>query len=111
MYVYDRVSTRGVLGRQIDSSWWNILAISHFQPVLHNWCNKGHGMFYPVYGMMHIKDPLLLFGKGSPCGSSRFPALLNGPLPFVRCNVMSASLNKTCHSLTQMVQRGNTYIM
>ena len=32
MYVYDRVSTRGVLGRQIDSSWWNILAISHFQP-------------------------------------------------------------------------------
>ena len=25
------------------------------QPVLHNWCNKGHGMCYPVCGMMHIK--------------------------------------------------------
>ena len=20
-----------------------------FQPVLHNWCNKGHGMYYPVF--------------------------------------------------------------
>ena len=26
-----------------------------FQPVLHSWCNKGHGMCYPVCGMMHIK--------------------------------------------------------
>ena len=24
-------------------------------------------------GMMHIKEPLLLIGKKSPCGSSRFP--------------------------------------
>ena len=28
-----------------------------FQPVLHDWCNKGHGMCYPVYGMVNIKDP------------------------------------------------------
>ena len=26
-----------------------------FQPVLHNWCNKGRGMCYRVCGMMHIK--------------------------------------------------------
>ena len=26
-----------------------------FQPVLHDWCNKGHGMCYPVCGMVHIK--------------------------------------------------------
>ena len=26
-----------------------------FQPVLHDWCNKGCGMCYPVYGMVHIK--------------------------------------------------------
>ena len=26
-----------------------------FQPVLHDWCNKGCGMCYPVCGMMHIK--------------------------------------------------------
>ena len=26
-----------------------------FQPVLHDWCNKGRGMCYPVCGMVHIK--------------------------------------------------------
>ena len=30
-----------------------------FQPVLHDWCNKGRGMWYPVCGMIHIKEPLL----------------------------------------------------
>ena len=48
-----------------------------FQPVPHDWCNKGHGMYYPVCGMMHIKEPLLLIGKSSPCGGSRFPLLLS----------------------------------
>ena len=43
-----------------------------FQPVLHDWCNKGGGMCHPVCGMMHIKEPLLLIGKSSPCGGSRF---------------------------------------
>ena len=41
--------------------------------VLHNWCNKGCGMCYPVCGMVHIKEPLLLIGKSSLCGSSGFP--------------------------------------
>ena len=31
-----------------------------FQPVLHDWCNKGRGMYYPLCGMVHIKEPLLL---------------------------------------------------
>ena len=35
--------------------------------VVYDWCNKGRGMYYPVYGMMHIKEPLLLIGKSSPC--------------------------------------------
>ena len=48
-----------------------------FQPVLHDWCNKGCGMYYPVCGMTHIKEPLLLIGKSSPCGSSRFPLSLS----------------------------------
>ena len=26
-----------------------------FQPVLHDWCNKGCGMCYPVCGMVHVK--------------------------------------------------------
>ena len=29
-----------------------------FQPVLHDWCNKGRGMCYSVCGMVHIKEPL-----------------------------------------------------
>ena len=39
--------------------------------------NKGCGMYYPVCGMVHIKEPLLLIGKSSPCGSSRFPLSLS----------------------------------
>ena len=34
-----------------------------FQPVLHDWCNKGHGICYPICGMVHIKEPLLLMKK------------------------------------------------
>ena len=48
-----------------------------FQPVLHDWCNKGCGMCYPVCGMVHIKEPLLLIGKSSLCGSSGFPFSLS----------------------------------
>ena len=48
-----------------------------FQPVLYDWCNKGCGMCYPVYGAVHIKDPLLLIIKSSPCGGSGFPFSLS----------------------------------
>ena len=48
-----------------------------FQPVLHDWCNKGCGMCNPVCGMVHIKEPLLLIGKSSLCGGSGFPLLLS----------------------------------
>ena len=39
--------------------------LSYFllKPVLHDWFNKGSGMCYPVYGMVHIKEPLLLKQK------------------------------------------------
>ena len=36
-----------------------------------------HGMCYPVCGMMHIKEPLLLIGKRSLCGGSGFPLSLS----------------------------------
>ena len=39
------------------------LSYFSFQPVVHDWCNKGRGMYYPVYGMVHIKEPLLLIRK------------------------------------------------
>ena len=62
-------------------------------------------MCYPVCGMVHIKEPLLLIGKSSPCGGGGFPLSLSGTLPYVRRhitgnkNVLSASLNKTFPSL------------
>ena len=53
------------------------LSYFSFQPLLHDWCNKGRGMCYPVCGMMHMKEPLLLIGKSSPCGGSGFPLSLS----------------------------------
>ena len=44
-----------------------------FQPVLHDWCNNGRGMCYPVCGMVDIKELLLLVGGGGLCGGGGFP--------------------------------------
>ena len=55
----------------------DLLSYFSFQSVLHNWCNKIRGMCYPGCGMKHIKEPLLLIGKSSPCGDSRFPLSLS----------------------------------
>ena len=65
---------------------WVIRSILHgvdplsyfsFQPVLHNWCNKGRGMCYSVSGMVHIEELLLLIDKSSLCGGSGFPLSLS----------------------------------
>ena len=53
------------------------LSYFSFQLVLHDWCNKGRGMCYPVCGMVHIKEPLLLIDKSSLCGGSGFPFYLS----------------------------------
>ena len=34
-------------------------------------------MCHPLCGMVHIKEPLLLIGKSSPCVGSRFPLSLS----------------------------------
>ena len=48
------------------------------QPVPHDWCNKECGVYSPVFGIVHIKNPLLLIRKSSPCSSSsRFLFLLS----------------------------------
>ena len=51
----------------------NPLSYFSFQPVLHDWCNKGRGMYYPVCGMVHIKEHLLLIDKSSLCGACLTP--------------------------------------
>ena len=62
-------------------------------------CNKGRGMCYPVCGMMHIKEPMLLIRKSSPGCSSRLPLSLSVwsfticPMPYNhKYHVLSASL-------------------
>ena len=74
-------------------SYLGPLSYFSFQPVLHDWCNKGCGMFYPVCGMVHIKEPLLLIGKSSLRGGSRFPHYLSGTLPYARHHI---TINKMC---------------
>ena len=58
---------------------WIVGSIPHGGPVelclvlASSWFIKGRGMCYSVYGMVHIKDPLLLIGKIG----SRFHLLLS----------------------------------
>ena len=91
------------------------LSYFSFQPVLHDWCNKSSGMCYPVCGMVHIKEPLLLIDKSSLCGGSGFPFSLSEwslticLTPYNRrYNVLSASLNKTFLSLSLIRQCSTT---
>ena len=65
---------------------------SCFQPVLHDWCNKDCGMCYPVCGMMHLKEPLLLIVANVAAGGflSRY---LSGTLPYFWRHI---TLNNMC---------------
>ena len=71
-------SVRSWCDASLDRSFMvDPLSYFSFQPVPHDWCNKGCGMCYPVCGMVHIKEPLLLIGKSSLCGGSGFPFSLS----------------------------------
>ena len=63
-----RAFAHGALGHWIDPSW----SYLSFQPLHHDWFNKSCGMCYPVCGMMHIKEPLLLIGKSSHMAAAAF---------------------------------------
>ena len=47
----------------IKTKYTQLLKRLSFQPVLHDWCNKGRGICYSLCGMVHIKEPLLLIEK------------------------------------------------
>ena len=53
------------------------------QPVLHDCYNKGCGMFYPVCEIMHVKRPLLLFGRVTHVVHVKEPLLLFGRVTHV----------------------------
>ena len=89
-----RAFAHGAMGRRIDPSWGG----GPIELFLHDWCNKGRGMCNPICGMVHIKEPLLLIEKSSPCGDSGFHLSLFSIYltPYNRkYNLLSASLNKT----------------
>ena len=52
-----------------------ICSLGYFpgEAVLHNWSIKVCSMCYPFSGKVDMKDPLLLIGKSSLFGNSRFP--------------------------------------
>ena len=70
------------------------LSYFSFQPVLMTGVTKAGVtkavVCYPVCGMVHIKEPLLLIEKSSPCGGSGFPPSLSEwssticPTPYIR---------------------------
>ena len=73
-----RAFAHGAMGRRINPSWGRLIELFLVpSSAPHNWCNKGCGIYYPVCGMMHIKEPLLLIGKSSLCGGSGFPLSLS----------------------------------
>ena len=72
-----RAFAHGAMGRRIDPSWGGPIELFLVPASVHDWCNKGRGMCYPVCGMVHIKEPLLLIEKSSPCGGSGFPLSLS----------------------------------
>ena len=74
-------------------------------------------MYYPVCGMMHIKEPLLLIGKSSLCGGSGFPFSLSEwsfticLMPYNRkYNVLSVSLNKTVPLSLVLLKRSESIV-
>ena len=71
------------------------LSYFSFKPVLHDWCNKGRGMCYPVCGMVYIKQTLLLIRKSRPFSGSKgfLCRYLSGPVSYVQCHI---TINKIC---------------
>ena len=60
-----------LLNKTFQHRWGSICtSAGHIQPVLHNWCNKGHSMYYHVCWMTHIKRSLSANGNNRMCGRS-----------------------------------------
>ena len=69
-----RAFAHGAMGRQIDPSWGGPVELFLVPATAPRCVPKTM-----VCAILHIKEPLLLIRKSSPCGSSGFPLSLNGP--------------------------------
>ena len=72
-----RAFAHGAMGRQVDPSWGGPIELFLVPASAPGYVLKGRGMCYPVCGMVHIKEPILLIGKSSLCGGSGFPLSLS----------------------------------
>ena len=65
-----------ILWKSFVSKWWTHWAISRSSQCSTTGVTKAM-VCVILSGMMHIKEPLLLIGKSSLCGGSRFPLSLS----------------------------------
>ena len=81
MYLHGKKSDHSWCDGSSDRSFMvDPMSYFLFQPVLHDWINKGCGMCYPVCGMVHIKEPLL--ERVAHVAAAGFLSrYLSGPLP------------------------------
>ena len=81
-----RAFAHGAMGRQIDPSWGGPIEL---------FLVPASGMCYPVCGMAHIKEPLLLFTErvAHVTAAGFLSHYLSGPLPYVRRHI---TVNKMC---------------
>ena len=66
-----RAFAHGAMGCRIDPSWGGPIEL-FFVPA-----SAPRLVYYPVCGMMHIKEPLLVIGKSSPFGVRVIPLSLS----------------------------------
>ena len=70
------------------------LSYFSFQPVLHDWYNKGHGMCYPVWDGTYKRTFAANQKRVAHVAAAGFLSrYLNGPLPHVQCHI---TVNKMC---------------
>ena len=64
-----------------------------FQPVFHDWCNKGRGMCYPVLDNAYKMTIAANWKVAYVAAAGFLSRYLKGPLPYVRRHV---AVNKMC---------------
>ena len=70
------------------------LSYFSFQPVFHDWCNKGRGMYYPVWDDAYKRTLAANRNVVAYVEAAGFlSSYLSGPLPYVRRHI---TVNKMC---------------
>ena len=69
-----RVFAHAMMGRRIDPLWGGPIEL-FLVPASAHTTGVPNAVVCAILsvGVMHIKEPLLLIGKSSPCGGSGFP--------------------------------------